>query len=46
VPQPVRRALGLRQRDRIRCSFRAYGSKTDAYRSFQTMLVSGHPPDD
>lgn len=24
---------------------RAYGSKTDAYRVFQSMLVSGHPPD-
>lgn len=25
---------------------RAYGSKTDAYRVFQSMLASGHPPDD
>jgi len=25
---------------------RAYGSKTDAYRVFQTMLANGHPPDD
>jgi toxin YhaV len=25
---------------------RAYGSKTDAYRVFQAMLASGHPPDD
>ena len=25
---------------------RAYGSKSDAYRVFQTMLASGHPPDD
>jgi toxin YhaV len=25
---------------------RAYGSKTDAYRVFQSMLTSGHPPDD
>jgi toxin YhaV len=25
---------------------RAYGSKTDAYRVFQKMLDSGHPPDD
>ena len=25
---------------------RAYGSKSDAYRVFQAMLVSGHPPDD
>jgi toxin YhaV len=27
-------------------SKRAYGSKTDAYRVFQSMLSSGHPPDD
>jgi toxin YhaV len=25
---------------------RAYGSKSDAYRVFQSMLASGHPPDD
>ena len=25
---------------------RAYGSKTDAYRVFQSMLARGHPPDD
>lgn len=25
---------------------RAYGSKTDAYRVFEKMLKSGHPPDD
>ena len=25
---------------------RAYGSKSDAYRVFQDMLASGHPPDD
>ena len=25
---------------------RAYGSKTDAYQVFQSMLASGHPPDD
>ena len=25
---------------------RAYGSKSDAYRVFQAMLASGHPPDD
>jgi toxin YhaV len=25
---------------------RAYGSKRDAYRVFQAMLASGHPPDD
>lgn len=25
---------------------RAYGSKTDAYRVFQVMLASGHPPND
>jgi toxin YhaV len=25
---------------------RAYGSKTDAYRVFQAMLASGHPPND
>ncbi len=25
---------------------RAYGSKTDAYRVFQSMLAKGHPPDD
>jgi toxin YhaV len=25
---------------------RAYGSKTDAYWVFQSMLASGHPPDD
>lgn len=25
---------------------RAYGSKTDAYRVFEKMLNSGHPPDD
>lgn len=25
---------------------RAYDSKTDAYRVFQSMLASGHPPDD
>jgi len=25
---------------------RAYGSKTDAFRVFQSMLASGHPPDD
>ncbi len=25
---------------------RAYESKTDAYRTFQKMLKSGHPPDD
>jgi toxin YhaV len=25
---------------------RAYGSKTDAYRVFQSMLANGHPPDD
>lgn len=24
---------------------RAYGSKTDAYRVFEKMLNSGHPPD-
>ncbi|MBE9200390.1 MULTISPECIES: type II toxin-antitoxin system YhaV family toxin [unclassified Nodularia (in: cyanobacteria)] len=27
-------------------SKRAYGSNTDAYRVFQKMLESGHPPDD
>lgn len=27
-------------------SKRAYGSKSDAYRVFQAMLASGHPPDD
>jgi toxin YhaV len=27
-------------------SKRAYDSKTDAYRTFQKMLHSGHPPDD
>lgn len=27
-------------------SKRAYGSKSDAYRLFQAMLASGHPPDD
>jgi toxin YhaV len=26
------------------CTKRAYGSKTDAYRVFQSMLASGHPP--
>jgi toxin YhaV len=25
---------------------RAYGSKSDAYRVFQSMLASGHPPND
>ena len=25
---------------------RAYGSKTDAYRVFQSMLANGHPPSD
>jgi len=25
---------------------RAYGSKTNAYRVFEKMLNSGHPPDD
>ena len=25
---------------------RAYRSKSDAYRMFQSMLASGHPPDD
>jgi toxin YhaV len=25
---------------------RAYGSKTDAYRVFQSMLANGHPPND
>ena len=25
---------------------RAYGSRSDAYRVFQSMLASGHPPDD
>jgi toxin YhaV len=27
-------------------SKRAYGSKSDAYRVFQAMLASGHPPND
>jgi toxin YhaV len=27
-------------------SKRAYGSKSDAYQVFQSMLASGHPPDD
>lgn len=26
-------------------SLRAYGSRTDAYRTFATMLAAGHPPD-
>ena len=39
VPQPVRRALGLRKRDRIRYSFRANGEVV-------LQRVSNDPPDD
>jgi toxin YhaV len=28
------------------CTKRAYGSNSDAYRGFQSMLASGHPPVD